>query len=642
MSDNTSTHKSETFDELERELSKDMPATKPPEPIAGEPLPAQLRRRANQSKDVHIDDISEDELAAAAAATENDDLQNQTASQTDADPLNESAKLQTKSRPGSSSELLPKKRHFWRRKKFWFTTGFLLVVILAFAWFIAPSRYVIVNALGLRGTVTVKTIIAAGDNQPTSLLKQVTVMLNNAQWQTDAYGNLNAKVPYGEYAVTAKKLGYSTASQQVEVDFDPFFHLLGTKSEAPPPSLTMQLKAIGIPLTIHARDWLTGSPITYGAFTIGQQIARPNQQGDVSVTLSPTDVTTATVMATFGGGYTDKQFTVQLNDAQPTITFVPEGTDYFISNRNGVPTIYSSNLDGSNAVQFLAPAANETAAMAIAVSPSGKYAALASTRSGVRDAQGNLLQQLFVVDLSNKNLTSVDQAQWFNFVDWQDDMLVYTASGISGAQRLASVNTVTATRTNLATAATFGIVRVALNSVAYQRSAAAGDATASQNPELRVVNIKGGTEKSLGYNVQQLAEADPQTLAFQVGDGTWRNYNANTLQIKTAAAPPSAAKAYLATASPDGQTRIALDTIDGKPVIIARNVGSGQEKQLYTASGITGPLRILDGQVLFRIADGSQTADYILSLTGGMPKKIADVTAPVLPFTRPTSYVTFF
>lgn len=640
MSDSPSTHKSETFDELEQELSKDMPATKTPEPIASEPLPSQLRRRANQPKNLPADNISDDELAAAAAAIDDDGNESDaTPPQTVDELLSEPPEQHAKS---SNSALQPKKRHFWRRKKFWLTSLFIVVVGLAFAWFITPSRYFIVNLFGLRGTITVKTTTAAGANQPTSLLKQVTVMLNSTQWQTDAHGNLSAKVPYGDYTVTAKKTGYSTVTQQAEVDFDPFFHLLGKGPEVAPPSLTMQLTAVGIPLTIHARDWLTGDPITYGAFTVGQQVARPNQQGDVSVTLPPTDAQSATVMTAFGGGYTDKQFTVQLNGTPATILFVPEGTDYFISSRNGTPTIYSSNLDGSNAAQFMAPANNETAAMAITVSPSGKYGVLASTRGGIHDAQGNLLQQLFVIDLSNKSMTSVDQAQWFNFVDWQDDTLVYTANGSAGTQRLGAINTATATRTNLATAATFSTVRIALGMVAYIRNAAAGDATASQNPELRVVNIKGGTEKSLGYNVQQLAEIDPQTLAFQVGDGTWRNYNVNTAQIKTAAAPASAKRAYLATASPDGQTRIALDTIDGKPVIIARDVGSGQEKQLYTASGITGPLRILDGQLIFRIADGTQTADYIMALGGGAPKKITDVTVPTLPFTRPTNYVTFF
>jgi hypothetical protein len=625
MSDTNNTHKQKTFDELEKELSKDLPVAQTPDALLGDPLPTQLHRSAKVAETTA--DISDDDLAEAAAATEESD--------DDSDELASTPSVSVADQP------LPK-RHFWRRKKFWFTGLFFAVVVLVFAWFIAPSRYVIVNALGLRGSITIKTTVQTDGSQPAALLKNVIVMLNDSQWQTDAHGALTAKVLYGDYSVTVKKNGYSTVTQQAEVDFDPFFHLLGRRPETTSPSLTMQLKSVGIPVTIHARDWLTNNPITFGAFTIDQQVAHPNSQGDVNVTLPPTDATTINVMVAFGGGYVDKQFSIKLDGSQQTLNFVPEGKDYFVSTRGGSPAIYSSDLDGGNAAQFIAPAAGETSAMSIAVSPSGKYGVLASTRNGIHDSQGNALQQLFVVDLSNKNMTSVDQGQWFNFVDWQGDTLVYTVSAGPGTQRLASVNATAATHTNLATAATFGIVRVALNAVIYQRNATAGDATASQNPELRTVAIKGGTEKSLGYNVQQVSQLDPQTVAFQISDGTWRNYNVNTLQIKTAAAPPSATRAYLATASPDGQTRVALDTIDGKPVIIARDVGSGQEKQLYTTSGITGPLRVLDGQVVFRVADGTQTADYVLPLSGGAPKKMTDVTAPVLPFTRPTNYVIFF
>lgn len=628
MNETQQPKKPETFEELEKELDNDsLPKLDTANTLPDEPGLPELRNAEAPQLAPKQDDISEVDLQEAAAATEEtEDDESSTA------PV-----------PITS----PPKRHFWQRRKFWFRTIFFLVVVTAFTWFLSPQvRFFIVNLFGLRGTITINTTTLPDSGQPSALLKNVTVTLNKQPWSTDANGRLVAKVLYGTYTIEAKKMGYSTVNKSVVVDFDPFFHLLGDKNETAQQTMTLQLKAVGIPVAFKVQDWLTGDPITIGAYSVGQIVAKPNNQGIVSFTLPATDDKTATVKVAFGGTYLDKQFTVPLDGTQRTLTFVPEGKDYFISKRGGTPALYSSDLDGSNAAQFMAPSSNETSAMQIAINPAQTYGLLASTQAGIHDSQGNLLQQLFVIDLSNKNMTVVDQGQWFNFVDWQGNTLVYTVSerkpgAAQNTQRLASVDTTNSKRADLATAATFGAVRVALDNVTYQRNAAAGDSTAGNNPELRVVPYRGGTEKSLGYTVQQVAQPDPSLFDFQTSDGVWHEYNVNTAQSKTVAAPQNPARAYVAAAGPDGQNRVALDTVDGKPTLIVKNVGSGQEKQLYTAPGVGGPIRVLDGQVIFRIIDNTQTADYVISLSGGQPKKIGDVTAPTPPFAKP-AYIQFF
>lgn len=642
MAEQPQPKKPETFDQLEQELDKDAlsPAvvsaerqddSLPPDPRGASP-------GASRPVAVRVpepDPINDTDLQEAASATETTEDPNDTR------PIGSNG-LHLEADPNA-----PRPR-FWRRKRFWFSVVFLLILALALAWFIRPSRLFIVNSLGLRGEIKVTTLTQPEAGQQAGILKKVTVEINGAPWQTDDHGVLTAKLPYANTTVVAKKQGYESVERQIMIDFDPFFYLLGGRQkDESDRNMQLQLKAVGLPVKFQAKDWLTGEPITGGNFGVGEVVAKPDDKGFVSLTIPATDDKTVAVKSLFGGKYIDKEFELPLDGAQPVLEFVPLGKDYFVSNRGGGLAVYSSDLDGSNVTEVVPASPLETAAVNIAVSPSGKYGILASTRAGSRDAQGTLLQQLLVVDLSNKKLTAVDEGQWFNFVDWSGDTLVYSVGerkpgAAANSQRLASVDAPANKRADLSTAASFSALRVAYGNVMYQANAQAGTAAAANNPEQRVVPARGGAEKSLGAKVQQISQIDPERFVFQGGDGAWQEYNINKSQIKPASAPASPSRVYVAGTTADGQNRLAVDRVDGKLALIARNVGNGSEKQLYSAAGIRGPVRITEDIIIFRVADGAQTADYAVSIRGGTPKKIADVTLPADPIAHAPGYISLF
>ncbi|HET9412019.1 MAG TPA: hypothetical protein VFO38_04170 [Candidatus Saccharimonadales bacterium] len=581
-----------------------------------------------------VDDISEGDIQEALAA----------ADQTE-EPQLHAAPQNLQVEPTTNPFL--ERPRFWKRKKFWISTIFLLILLLALAWLIRPSRLFMVNLLGLRGSLNIATATLAAEGQQSAVLKKVKIELNGTQWETDDNGRLNAQLLYGTYNIVAKKAGYQDATHSVMVDFDPFFYLLGGRqADEQARNVQLQLKPTGIALSFKVVDWLTGSPLTAGAFSAAEIVAKPNDQGVVNITLPATEEKTVKIKAVFGGKFTDKEFDLPLDGSQATVSFVPEGKTYYLTNKNGL-AVLGSNLDGSSVAEIVPPSANETAAVNIAISPSGKFGVLASTRDARRDTQGTLLQQLYIVDLSNKKLTAVDQGLWFSFADWSADTLVYTVgerkTGASQVtQRLVSLDATNGKRTDISAARTFDAVRVAVGSVVYQANLAISDPASVNNPELRVTPIKGGTEKKLGAKVQSISQADTDRFVFQLGDGTWQEYNLNTSQAKTASAPTSTARAMLATASADGQNRLIIDRIDGKPSLIVKNAGTGQEKQIFSAAGIRGPLRIIDDTIVFRMGEGAQVADYVVSIRGGTPKKIADVTLSAAPFTPPANYFSFF
>lgn len=534
---------------------------------------------------------------------------------------NESA-FQIKSPDGKFKRLI-------KSKKFWLAVVLSLLAIAIAAWFIQPSRVYIVNLIGLKVPVKITTTTVAEPKQPSATLKKVTVTVNGQEFISNDEGIVQTNVAYGPVSIDAVKTGYEGAGFTDSYDFNPFFNLIGAQPKnGAERTIDMQLKGVGLPLTFNAKDWLTQGPVVKGKFSVGDVVAEPDAQGSVSLKVPPTDNKTVKVRATFGGTYNDIEFDAKLQAAPAQeFLFVPAGKDYFVSKRSGQFAVYSSNVDGSLTTEIVPASANETAAIDFAVSPSGKFAALASTREGKKDSGGQLLQKLYVVNLSTNQLTALDEGRWFDFIDWSGDTLAYTtAASTTAPQRLSSVDLTNGKKTDLGSAATYGVARVSLGNVVYQLHHASGDSSVGNNPELRVVAVKGGAEKTIGVKVDVLTQTDFDKFAYQTSDKAWHQYDVNTAQVTNISAPTSVGRAYLSTVSPDGQTRLLIDRIDGKNTLIAESVANGQEKQLYGAAGLQGPIRWVGGVITFRVVDSLQSADYVLSPSGGQPKKITDVT----------------
>lgn len=501
-------------------------------------------------------------------------------------------------------------------KKFWLIFGSVLILTLIFAWLITPSRIFVVNILGLRTDVNITTTTPT-DGGKSATLKNVAVAINGTSYKTNDQGKLSVKIPYGQTQIVVTKAGYERTSKDVMLDFDPFFYLFGGKKEDQAArDITFNLKNVGIPLSFTAKDWLTDQPITVGQFSVGDVVAKPDENGLVSLVVPPTDAKTIKISAKFNGQYADRDVELSPTTLNQKVSFAPIGKSYFVSKRTGQYVVYDMNLDGSNLAEVVPASPIETSAIAFSASPSGKFGVLASTRDGVYD-QGILVQKLYVVDLQTKKLTPVDQAANFTIWDWSGDTVVYTAKAASGGQVLASVDAAAAKMTKLSSALNYTEVHVSLGSVVYL-------AGPSNSKELRTVPVPGGTDKHLGNDISVLSQPNFDKFAFQLADGSWHEYNINTNQLKNISAPNSASRQFLASTSADGQSRLAIDKNDSKLALISQPVAGGQNKNLYSGSGIKF-VRWVGNTIVFSIVDATQSADYAISLSGGQPKKITDV-----------------
>jgi hypothetical protein len=512
------------------------------------------------------------------------------------------------------------KRHwynFLKRPKFWFSLFGLLIIAAVFAWLITPSRIWVLNTIGLRTELSIATLVNATEGTP-PILKNALVTVNEQEYHTDDNGELKITVPYGQTRIVVSKQGYETITKDQMLDYDPFFYLVGGKeADAQLRNQAMLMKSVGIEVSFKAKDWLNGQPVTSGKFSVGDVTTEPGSQGEVHLVLPATDAKTVQIKAEFGGtGYTDATVELPVPTNDQDVTFVPAGRHYFISKRTGQFAVYSSNLDGSDVREVVPAASNETADIALTVSPSGKYGVLASTREATRDTFGSVQQKLYVIDFANGKMTAADAAMQFDFADWSGDTLVYTARVHNGSggvvQRLASISAENAKQVTLATESSFKMVRVRLTGAIY----------ITGGGELRTAKVGGGAEKSLGTQLLAFTQTEPNKFAYQIADKTWRQYDVNADQVSTVTTPSAINRAFMASTSADGQTLLAVEPIDGKQTLVAKAVGNGQETKLF-AGEFSGPVRWIGNIAVYR----SGGADYAVHASGGTPKKITDVSA---------------
>lgn len=514
--------------------------------------------------------------------------------------------------------------HSW---KFWLIVGIVFVVaLLVTVWFVPFSRYATLNLLHIHGDIAVSAI-AEGDD--TSRIKNFAVVVDDTHYPTNQKDTLDINnLTFGTHILTVSKSGYESYTHSVTVDFDPFFGLI-KRIDGTTNSLIAKLKSIGTPVSFIVKDAISDTPLSEGTFTIGDITADVNTKGVVKLMVPPTDSAKVSVKGSFGGRYIDKAIDLDLHATNQTFSFVPAGRHYFVSKQAGPYSVFSANLDGSDQKQFIAGTAQETASLLFAVSPSGKYGIMVSTRDGTRDDGGNVLQKLYRVDLGTGALELLDQGSFFTLYDWSGDTLVYSYAykepkATEFSRRLKSVETSTKSLYDLGTTTgAYNRVSVVNGSVISLQTEAANQPSAASNPRLKMVSVKGGNQKDLASQVTDLRHTDNDMFLYQTADKKWLRLQVSTNQVSDAAPPTTADRIFLSLTSPSGnKLQPVLDMINGQTILNVRD-SSGKDQKLATAVGLGGPIRwVNETTLVYRVISGLETTDYAVSTLGGMPKKI--------------------
>lgn len=494
------------------------------------------------------------------------------------------------------------------------TTIVAIILILIGIVAYPTTRYFLLNTAGVRAKASVTVI----DNSTQQPLKNVSVSVGGQTGTTDDEGNVKlSKVKLGSSQLVIKKRAFATVDKKV---------VLGWGSN---PLGEAKLEPAGVQYTFKVVDFLSNKPIENAEAVSGESSAFADQEGKIVLTLDKdeADSSEATIKAK---NYRDEKLELGEDTSEREVKLVPAHKHAFVSKRSGKLDVYKIDVDGTNEEIALAGSGAERDDMVIVPHPTDNVIAVVSTRDNQRNKDGYLLSTLNLVSLTDNKVTTVGKSERVQVIGWSGTRLVYIqiAEGASATNpkrhRLMSYDMQKEESQELASANYFNDVLMA-NSVVYYAPAAAHQNGADvslfrTNPD--------GSNKQVVYNKEAWnvfrTSYDQLTIAVQQD---WYEYSLLTQKAPNKITPPANPSSRIYITSPDGKRSIWMDTRDGKGAMIVYDTESKKEEVVKTQSGLKYPASwVSDDTLVYRINTDQETADYVLNLSGGDPKKLRDVT----------------
>lgn len=520
-------------------------------------------------------------------------------------------------------EAVPKKRgrireffrRWWRNPVArWCTIiGLIVIVIAAGLW--PTSRYAVLNTVGVRASTTLQVI----DAETRLPLKNVTVSASGVTTKTNGDGQATLRgIKLGKQDIRIERVAFASVSLE---------RTLGWGSN---PLEDVLLEATGLQLRFTALDYLSGKPVTSAEASVGDAVAIADDKGQIVLTAADPKADTVTVKLT-GRSYKTEQVVVAVasSEASREIKLVPAQPLVYISKQSGKYDILKTDIRGEKPELLLAGTGEERRdSLRLVASPDGTAAALVSTRTTQRDADRYPMSALTLIQSADGANRAIDLAQRIEPIAWQGNTLIYhvvyasASSANSQRSKIIAYDTSSAARKVLATADYFNGIQVVGDTLYY--------ATTQTDPALpsrfAKVSISGDNKATLlDKPVWSMLRTSPTEMSLETPDGWYTYLIGDTAAHRGTAVDYANARTY--TSTPDGKLTAWVDNRDGKGVIVLTDMANGSERVVATASGLQQPLRWLGAGVLsYRVVTTDETADYAVSINGGEPRKVIDVT----------------
>lgn len=486
-----------------------------------------------------------------------------------------------------------------------------LVVIGAYP----TTRYYLLNKAGVRSSASV-TITDQSTLRP---LKNVKVTLAGQTVMSDAEGRASlSNLVLGPTELVIEKRAYATQKQSATVGW----------GSNPLPDVS--LKPQGAQYTFQVNDIFSGMPVTEVEASVGELSATANDKGELKLALD--QVEEDQVVVTFNApGYRQLTYTLKLSNKETTtISLTPAKQIAFISKRAGSYDLYKIDADSKNETLVLKGTGKESSDLSLFQHPTGDVAILLSTRDGTYGADNALKQTLTYVNLKDNSTKAVTTSSQIKAIDWVGTRLVYVMLDDNATQdstsryKLMSYDYVSGDNRQLATTNYFNNV-VSMGGRIYYAPASAYQN--GINIGVFAVHADGsGKEVILDKEAWNMFRTDRDKLTIAVQQ-EWYSYKQGSKTPDKLSGQPTETTSRIYVDSPSAKHSIWIDNRDGKGTIVLYDVDKKLETVLLSSNGVSGPVRWLNSTVfVYRVATSSETADYVLSVNGGTPQKIVDVT----------------
>lgn len=524
--------------------------------------------------------------------------------------------------PEPTKIVLADKTNFF---KAWFSNPFYrmitifgLLLLLAAAIVIPSSRYFMLNTGGVRVSTSMKIL----DDKTGLPLKNAEIIVGKKSAKSDSEGKVKLdKIKLGKTDIIIKKLAFADVKKTI---------ILGFGSN---PLGEVRLVPTGSQYTFIAKDYISNKPITTAEVTMGDSSSKFNSNGEAVLTIPVTDKDEIEVSILADSYRTEKVKISTKTKEKTDVIMVPAKTHSFVSKRSGKFDLYKIDADGKNEKVILsATGIEKEESLSLSTHPKKPAVAFASSRENIRNKDGFLLTTLSLIYLDTNEVVKVAQSERIQLIDWSGDNLIYVkiTQGASAANvnrhKIMSYDIEKNTEKELASTNYFNDI-VSVSGVVYY-----SPAVYQVNGKVGLYKINAdGTNKKQIYDkeVWNIFRTAYDKFSLAVGQD-WYEMNIGSDEVKKIGGAPSVLKSRVYINSPNQKHSIWVDERDGKSVLIDYSLDSKKDQNLLTESGVRNPIYWLDDDhLVYRISDSDETADYVLSLSGGLPKKIKDVTNTV-------------
>lgn len=512
-------------------------------------------------------------------------------------------------------------KSIWKNPKSrWAIISSFVIIVLALA-LIPNTRYFLLNTARVRASVELKVI----DSNTLQPLKNVTVKVSNVEVKTDNEGVAKLEnVLLGKSKLKIEKRAFEEQEKDI---------IVGWGSN---PLGEFNVKAVGSQYTFFIKDYLSGKAVSKAEVTSGDGNAISDDDGKAVLVLDTAELDDSTQVEVniIADGYRVETQKMAVNNKESqSAEMVPSKKHTFVSKRSGSYDLYTIDVDGKNETKIMTGSGFEREDMALITHPSNDSVAYVATRENVRNQSGYLLSTLYVVNTSNGESVKIDQSEQIQVIGWSDEgRLVYVkiAAGASGSDpkrhRLISFNTNQddlSDSKELASSNSFNDVIMANNIIYYAPSNIFQEESA---PGVYSIKPDGNEQKAiLDKEAFSIVRTDYDTLYLSSND-QWYSYTIGS-PLATSSSPPGTEDSRIYVDNIYNKFSLWLDERDGKGVLLSLDKTNNKEQTLTDRGGLKHPIYWLnDKSIVFRVADGRETADYVLSTEGGEPQKISNVT----------------
>lgn len=495
------------------------------------------------------------------------------------------------------------------------TLAIAFVTIVAVA-VVPTSRYFTLNTVGVRASTSFK-IVDEKTGQP---LKNVEVSIGDKTSKTDKEGLAKLeKIKLGPQEIIASKPAFADSTQKITVGW-------GSN-----PLGDIKLTAVGSRYTFSVTDFLSDKPVVGAEAISGEASAVANDKGEI-VLVVPDEKEGTVEVQVLAENYRTETLSLAVGEKNPqNLKLVPSRKQAFVSKRSGNFDLYKIDVDGKNEEKVLAGTGSEKSEGMIIMPHSKKdIVAFVSTRGDKYNRDGFALSSLSLVDLKTNEALDIAQSERIQLIDFIDDKLIFVkiSEGESAASpnrhKLISYDVESGQEKELASTNYFNDITSANGLIYY------APAVYQVNGAVGLYRIKpDGTDKYsiFGEEVWNIFRTSYDKISASVQQN-WYEYNLTTSQFSKSGGAPPVLKSRVYADSPNKAKSVWVDDRDGKGVLLLHDTESNEDDQiLKTQSGLSNPIRWLDDQhVVYRVSNNSETADYVINVDGGEPRKIADVT----------------